>query len=151
MAWHVHAATRRAVPVLMCKGCSLIELDVSGVRLNGTWASAFGEVAEGSAVLRRLRLSGCGLRGPLPDLRLPALQTLDMSCNALTGGLEPLQGSTALQQLDLSFNALTGGLEPLRGCAALEKLFLTQNMLMGDLEPLRGCRALRELYLADNG
>ena len=53
------ALTRRAVPVLICKGCSLIELDVSGVRLNGTWASAFGEVAEGSAVLR----SGCASSG----------------------------------------------------------------------------------------
>ena len=145
------ALTRRAVPVLMCKGCSLIELDVSGVRLNGTWASAFGEVAEGSAVLRRLRLSGCGLRGPLPDLRLPALQTLDMSCNALTGGLEPLQGSTALQQLDLSFNALTGGLEPLQRCTALHTLYLSNNQLAAELEPLQLCAALLQALCRSRG
>ena len=30
-----------------------------------------------SAVLLRLFLFQCGLRGPLPELRLPALQTLD--------------------------------------------------------------------------
>ena len=145
------ALTRRTVPMLMCKGCSLIELDVSGVRLNGTWASAFGEVAEGSAVLRRLRLSGCGLRGPLPDLRLPALQTLDMSCNELTGGLEPLQGSTALQQLDLSFNALTGGLEPLQRCTALQTLYLSNNQLAAELEPLQLCAALLQAFCRSRG
>ena len=145
------ALTRRSVPVLTCKGCSLIELDVSGVRLGGTWASAFGEVAEGSAVLRRLRLSGCGLRGPLPELRLPALQTLELSSNALTGGLEPLQGSTALQQLNLSFNALTGGLEPLRRCTALQTLILSNNQLAAGLEPLQLCAALLQALCRSKG
>ena len=136
------ALTRRSVPVLMCKGCSLVELDVSGVRLGGTWASAFGEAAEGSEVLRRLRLSNCGLRGPLPELRLPALQELALSSNALTGGLEPLQGCTGLQQLDLNFNQLTGGLEPLRRCTALQTLILSNNQLAAGLEPLQLCAAL---------
>jgi len=145
------ALTRRTVPVLMCKGCKLIELDVSGVRLGGTWASAFGEVAEGSAVLRSLRLSSCRLRGALPELRLPALQTLDLSSNALTGGLEPLQGSTALQQLDLSFNALTGGLEPLRRCTALRTLILSNNQLAAGFEPLELCAALVQALCRSKG
>ena len=79
----------------------------------------------------------------MPELRLPALQMLDLSCNQLAGGLEPVRNCTALQALNLSENQLTGGLEPLRGCTALQKLELMGNQLMGELEPLLGCKALR--------
>ena len=58
------------------------------------------------------------------------MQTLRLSHNNLTGGLEPLRGCTALQRLDLQyFNQLTGGLEPLRGCTALQTLYLMGNPL----------------------
>ena len=109
---------------------SLLELDMSCSSLNNTWAATFGEAAVCSAVLRTLRLNRCGLRGPLPELRLPALQVLDLSGNAFTGGLEPVQHCTALRHLELhGQNKLTGSLEPLRGCATLQRLYLLGNPL----------------------
>ena len=141
------AMAKRVVPELLGAGCSLHGLNMSHVELYGTWATRFGKAAVCSAVMRSLQLSTCGLRGPLPKLRLPALQTLDMSFNHLTGGLEPLQDCTALKELRLSHNQLAGGLEPLRGCTALRTLYLSNNQLTGELEPLRRCKALQELYL----
>ena len=167
------AVARRVVPDLLGAGCSLLHLDLSTSYLNDTWASTFGEAAVCSAVLRWLYLECCGLRGPLPELRLPALQALDLSNNQrgrgrrtnhelsenlLTGGLEPLRSCTALQWLKLGGNQLTGGLEPLRGCTALRELDLSGHQidgkptggLTGGLEPLRGCTSLTELHLSHN-
>ena len=148
------AVARRVVPELMGTGCSLLELVlVASVRpsiLSSTWAATFGTAAVCSAVLRKLNISNCGLRGPLPELRLPALQELTLSCNEFKGDLKPLQSCTALVKLVLDNNQLTGSLEPLRGCSALQLLDVASNRLTGGLEPLRGCTALRWLYLNDN-
>ena len=144
------AVARRVVPGLLGAGGSLLELNLEGVQLAGTWAATFGEAAVCSAVLRKLSLHNCGLRGPLPELRLPRLVKLDLSYNNLTGGLRSLQACTALQELSLQANQLTGSLEPLRACTALQILFLSVNQLTGSLEPLRGCTALQLLYLSVN-
>ena len=141
---------RRVVPELLGAGCSLLELELSFVQLSGTWVSTFGEAAVCSAVLHTLHLQNVGLRGPLPELRLPALEELLLDNNELTGGLEPLLGCTALWDLDLSCNKLSGTLEPLRSCPMLEELNLYNNQLTGSLEPLRGCTELSELSLAAN-
>ena len=170
----------RMVPKLLGVGCSLLELDLSWMpNIKGTWASTFGEAAVCSAVLRKLRVagegrgSGSGLRGPLPELRLPArqelnlrnhqftggleplqfctgLQTLEVSYNLLEGGLEPLQFCTGLQTLEVSHNLLEGGFEPLQHCTGLQTLRCSHNHLKGDLEPLQGCTALKELRLHCN-
>ena len=142
---------RLVVPELLGAGCSLIEFTVSGVKLNSTWASIFGEAAVCSTVLRRLHLVNCKLRGPLPELRLPALQKLNLSSNFLSGGLEPLQSCTALRGLHLHSNKLSGGLEALRNCTALQNVNLERNhKLTGGIEPLRGCVALQTLELYCN-
>ena len=145
------AVARRVVPGLLGAGCSLLDLDMSSVKLDNTWALAFGGAVVCSPVLRTLRLTGCALRGPLPELRLPALQVLALNANQFMRGLEPLRSCTALQDLNLSSNKLTGGLEPLRACKALRELRLESNRrLTGDLEPLRGSTALRKLSLFNN-
>ena len=144
------SVVKRVIPVLLGEGCSLLEFSLLGVELNGTWATTLGKQAVCSAVLLRLYLFQCGLRGPLPELRLPVLQNLDLSFNELTGGLEPLSGCTSLQEISLFQNRLTGGLEPLRGCTALRSLSLHNNKITGGFEPLRGCTALRGLTLCDN-
>ena len=141
---------RRMVPDLLGEGCSLLELFMGFYFVNGTWAATFGEAAVCSAVLHTLHLQNVGLRGPLPELRLPALEELLLDNNELTGGLEPLLGCTALWDLDLSCNKLSGTLEPLRSCPMLEELNLYNNQLTGSLEPLRGCTELSELSLAAN-
>ena len=141
---------RRMVPDLLGEGCSLLELFMGFYFVNDTWVSCFGEAAVCSAVLTTLHLQNSGLRGALPELRLPALEELLLDNNELTGGLEPLQGCTALYDLDLSVNKLSGTLEPLRGCTELEELNLYSNQLSGNLEPLRGCTALCDLCLASN-
>ena len=145
------AEARRVVPELLGAGCSLIELDLSFLGLYGTWAATFGEAAVCSAVLHTLSLRYCGLQGPLPELRLPALQELHLNGNQLTGGLEPLSGCTGLKKLLLYANRfLTGGLELLRGCTVLQELSLHNNQLNGGLEPLRACTALQTLDAGDN-
>ena len=144
------AVARRVVPELLGAGCSLVDLDLDHVVLNGTWASTFGEAAVCSAALLSLSLYRCGLQGPLPELRLPALQWFDLDGSHLTGGLEPLRSCMALRVLSLGSNHMTGGLEPLRGCTALEDLCLESNQLMGDLEPLQGCTKLNFLSMSRN-
>ena len=154
------AVARRVVPCLLGAGCSLLKLEMWHARLNNTWAATFGEAAVGSAVLRELTLFECGLRGPLPELKLPALLKLCVTAydcsrfstepNQLTGSLEPLRGCTALQELSLSNNQLTGSLEPLRGCTALQELSLSNNQLTGGLKPLERCTALKVLALGNN-
>ena len=143
MAGHV-------IPALLGAGCSLLEFHLIFVDLGNTWVSIFGEAAVCSTALRSLSLDCCGLRGPLPQLRLPALQRLDYDDNDLDGGLEPLRGCTALVQLTLSRNNLTGGLEALRSCTGLELLHLSDNYLTGTLEPLRGCTKLKDLRCSGN-
>ena len=143
---------KRVVPELLGTGCSLLELECrrAGPRYSSTWAAIFGEAAVCSAVLQMLDLRNCMLRGPLPELRLPALHELLLCDNQLSGGLEPLLGCTALKLISLNNNRLTGGLEPIRGCTALKILGLNDNMITGGLEPLRGCTAMQELCMADN-
>ena len=51
-----------------------------------------------SPVLRKLRLHGCGLQGPLPELRLPALRELRLNNNQLTGTV-PAQALSHLTEL----------------------------------------------------
>ena len=150
------AVAKRVVPELLGAGCSLRELDMSLRdvaaidKMDDTWVATFGTAAVCSAELRRLRLDCCVMRGPLPELVLPALLELDVSCNQLVGGLTPLQSCTALQELYLQSNQLAGGLEPLRGCTALLKLSLHKNKFTGGLEPLQGCTALQMLELSEN-
>eukprot|EP00964_Phaeocystis_antarctica_P158818 scaffold129674_cov66-Phaeocystis_antarctica.AAC.12 len=144
------SVAERVARELLGAGCSLLELDLIGVSLNGTWVETFGEAAVCSEVLRELWLGKCKLRGPLPVMRLPALQLLNLTNNELTGHINPLQGCTALQRLDLSGNNLRGGLEGLKGCVALRVLHLNLNQLIGGLDPLEGCKALTHLWLHDN-
>ena len=128
-----------------------LSVHLSGVQLKGTWAATFGEAAVCSTALRTLRLNGCKLRGPLPELRqLPALEELCLSNNELGGGLEPLRGCKALLILQLRNNFLTGGLKPLENCLGLVKLSLYDNQLTGDLEPLRACASLQLMRLGRN-
>merc|ERR1740130_1216625 len=103
---------RRMVPDLLGEGCSLLELFMGFYFVNDTWVSCFGEAAVCSAVLTTLHLQNSGLRGALPELRLPALEELLLDNNELTGGLEPLRGCTELSELSLATNLLTGSLEP---------------------------------------
>ena len=145
----------RVVPDLLCAGRSLLELDLSFMpKLKGTWDSTFGGAAVGSTALRKLRVTGgpgsSGLRGPLPELRLPALQELDLGQNQFTGGLEPLKFCTGLQTLNCNGNRLTGGLAPLRNCIGLRELNVSGNRLTGGLDALQGCTALKKLRLYCN-
>ena len=141
---------KRVVPGLLAAGSSQFELEMSHVELNGTWESIFGEMAVASDVLCGLQLCGCRLRGPLPELRLPALQVLGLNANQLTGGLGPIRGCTALQKIFIAGNQLTGDLSALASCKNLKKVFLYNNQLSGGLEPLRDCVAIEELFLAGN-
>ena len=123
------------------RGRSLLGRFVVRLKLKGTWDSTFGGAAVGSTALRKLRVTGgpgsSGLRGPLPELRLPALQELDLGQNQFTGGLEPLKFCTGLQTLNCNGNRLTGGLEPLRNCIGLRELNVSGNRLTGGLDALR--------------
>ena len=59
-------AAELVVPKLLGPGCLLLDLDLEEVKLTGTWAARFGEAAPSSAMVRKLRLPFCELKGPLP-------------------------------------------------------------------------------------
>ena len=65
------ALLKRVVPDLLGADCSLHRLHMSSVELYGTFTARFSKAAVCSTALRSLQLSTCGLRGPLPELRLP--------------------------------------------------------------------------------
>ncbi|XP_039080807.1 platelet glycoprotein Ib alpha chain-like, partial [Hyaena hyaena] len=104
------------------------------------------------ARLAQLHLSRSQLSQLQADGPLPALETLDVSHNALRS-LPPLGGALpALVTLDASFNELTS-LSPsaLDGLSRLHELFLRGNKLKSLLPALLGpVRQLRKLDLADN-
>ena len=95
------------VPKLLSTGSLLVDLNLSSMELDGSWAEVFGEAPLRCEMLRVLKLPSCKLRGALPTLQLPSLQTLYLPINQLTGGLEPLKGCTALQKLRLEGNQLS--------------------------------------------
>ena len=109
---HVRSAAldlaERVVPELLGAGCSLLALKLEFVRLDDSWVTVFGEAAVCSEVLTELQMDDCRLRGPLPELQLPALHSLFLHRNQLTGGLEPLAECTSLRELDLRFGLRLG-------------------------------------------
>ena len=56
------SVAERVASELLGAGCSLIELDLIGVSLNGTWAETLGDAAVCSKALRELWLGKCKLR-----------------------------------------------------------------------------------------
>jgi len=141
---------KRLFPQLLGKACSLRELDLSSLRpLKAFPYAQSTEVRTGGALcskhLRRLRLTHCQLPGPMPELRLPALQELQLFDNQLTGDLGPLRGCVALQTLDVAFNhELSGCLKPLWGCTALRVLHIENTQLApssDDRDRFKSCLA----------
>uniref|UniRef100_A0A0E0Q371 non-specific serine/threonine protein kinase n=1 Tax=Oryza rufipogon TaxID=4529 RepID=A0A0E0Q371_ORYRU len=157
-----------------------------GAGLRASWSGDAccawdGVACDAAARVTALRLPGRGLEGPIPPslAALARLQDLDLSHNALTGGISALLAAVSLRTANLSsnllndtlldlaalphlsaFNAsnnsLSGALAPdlCAGAPALRVLDLSANLLAGTLSPSPSpppCAAtLQELYLASN-
>ncbi len=111
--WHED----RVLPLIVADRAEALFLEHSWSR--SCWAQA---ARCSSSSVGVTDLQSCMLRGPLPELRLPALQYLFLGKNHLSGGLDPLRECKALKILGLNDNMITGVLEPLRGCTAMQKL-----------------------------
>ena len=86
-----------------------------------------------------ISLSDCYMTGSIPDswgTSMPALQTLYLRANVLTGTLPSTLGQlTDLITLDVKDNLLTGTLpSQLRQMTALEQLFVSLNSLSGSMD-----------------
>uniref|UniRef100_A0ACD5U9A5 Uncharacterized protein n=1 Tax=Avena sativa TaxID=4498 RepID=A0ACD5U9A5_AVESA len=102
-----------------------------------------------------LRLPGRGLAGPIPGdslARLARLQELDLSRNALSGGVSPVAAIAGLRAADLSSNLLVGSLPDLAALPGLVAFNASNNSLSGALGPdlCAGAPALRVLDLSGN-
>jgi hypothetical protein len=62
--------------------------------------------------LQELIISGCGMTGPLPPewAQVSGLKVIDVSSNALTGGLPEAWSALSLAHLNMSWNLLSGEL-----------------------------------------
>ena len=105
--------------------------------------------------LRRLKLSGNGLAGPIPAKwgAFARLWTMELAGNALTGEIPPELGSLAeLEVLNLGSNRLSGAIPPELGkLANLRVLNVASNQLSGAIPPVLGqLPRLSELSLNDN-
>lgn len=85
----------------------LIELQLGGNTLGGTIPSSLGQLTKLGIALN---LSGNGLVGDIPTLlgNLVELQSLDLSVNNLTGGLDSLESLQLLHALNVSYNRFSG-------------------------------------------
>lgn len=82
--------------------------------------------------------------------RMPALQTLIMSFNFITGTLpDSLGNASSLSVLDISANYLTGPIPGTICSLSLRKLMLSDNDLYGTV-PLESCRNLVALHVSCN-
>ncbi|XP_047083448.1 probable LRR receptor-like serine/threonine-protein kinase At1g12460 [Lolium rigidum] len=110
-----------------------------------------------TGAVQRLRLHGASLAGPLsPSLaRLPALESLSLFGNALTGGIPAAFSALAptLHKLNLSRNALSGEIPAFLGAFPwLRLLDLSRNAFSGEIPPalFAPCPRLRYVSLAHN-
>lgn len=93
------------------------------------------------------------LTGTLPDTLngLTHLTSLQINDNSgLGGSIPPLTGLTQLQSIDLSRNALTGGLPSLAGLPSLQTALFNNNQLSGSIPPFDGVTGLQWFAAADN-
>ncbi|KAF8780155.1 hypothetical protein HU200_001818 [Digitaria exilis] len=111
-----------------------------------------------SGPVQRLRIHGADLAGTLsPSLaRLPALESVSLFGNRLTGGVPPAFRSLAptLRKLNLSRNALAGEIPPFLGAFPLLRLLdLSYNAFTGGIPAglFDPCLRLRYVSLAHNG
>ncbi|XP_051216497.1 phytosulfokine receptor 2 [Lolium perenne] len=102
-----------------------------------------------------LRLPGRGLGGPIPGdslAGLARLEVLDLSRNALSGGVSPVAAIPGLRAADLSSNLLVGPLPDLAALRGLVAFNASNNSLSGALGPdlCAGAPALQVLDLSCN-
>ncbi|VAH46638.1 phytosulfokine receptor 2-like [Triticum dicoccoides] len=102
-----------------------------------------------------LRLPGRGLAGPIPGdalAGLPRLAELDLSRNALSGGVSAVAGLAVLRAADLSANLLVGSIPDLSALPGLVAFNARNNSLSDALGPdlCAGAPALRVLDLSAN-
>ncbi|KAL6842463.1 hypothetical protein ACP4OV_027698 [Aristida adscensionis] len=124
------AAHRRPSPP--APACALVDVDLSANALNGTLPRAF---LGSCAALQLLNLSRNALTGggfPFP----PSLTTLDMSRNALSDAAllnYSLAGCHGIHHLNLSANQFSGDLSELAPCSKVAVLDLSWNLFSGVL------------------
>ncbi|OEL37621.1 putative LRR receptor-like serine/threonine-protein kinase [Dichanthelium oligosanthes] len=159
---HWAAAATDAERRILLDFKAAITADPNGVL--ATWTPSgepcdFAGITCGSASgpVQRLRIHGAGLAGTLaPSLaRLPALESISLFGNRLTGGVPPTFRALAptLHKLNLSQNALNGEIPPFLGAFPwLRLLDLSYNAFDGEIPAalFGSCLRLRYVSLAHN-
>lgn len=103
-----------------------------------------------SGCVSSLNLAGRNLRGSLPDLNLPELDSLWLNDNLLEGPLPNFSGIPQLVFLELAFNEIGGSLPDFSNLPQLQVLDLNKNRLSGTLPDFSNLPQLRQLFLWDN-
>ncbi|XP_051135321.1 protein STRUBBELIG-RECEPTOR FAMILY 8-like [Andrographis paniculata] len=154
-----------------CQGSSVVSIQISGLRLNGT----MGYLLSNFASLKTLDLSDNNIHDAIPFQLPPNLTSLNIGSNNLSGGLpysilnmgslnylnasrnamsqsvgDMFANHSALATIDISFNNFSGDLPPsLASLTNLSTLLLQNNQLTGSLNALADL-PLEKLNVANN-
>ena len=98
-----------------------------------------------------IALSSLGLTGTLPDISaFTALESFDVSNNAIGGSLPALTRITTLRSFNASHNRFTGSIPSLFELRALQTFNVEENLLDGNAPNLLSLSALRAFLVGNN-
>lgn len=101
--------------------------------------------------LEHLFLAGNQLSGQIPDFEnLPYLLTLQLCCNRFTGTIPDFNYLPRLNSLELDYNSLSGEIPDFESLSNLENLYLSNNQLEGSIPNFQNLPKLKRLYLHKN-
>ncbi|MFT5747027.1 MAG: gliding motility-associated-like protein [Saprospiraceae bacterium] len=153
------------------------DLDEPMEKWNGVVLNSFGGVKcidlDGDPNCNAQKKGGNGLKGAMPNLKLPFLEhlflagnqlngqlpnfenlskllTLQLCCNHFSGTIPNFEHLARLNSLELDYNSLTGTVPNFKTLSNLENLYLSNNKLEGTIPNFQNLSNLKRLYLHKN-
>jgi Leucine-rich repeat (LRR) protein len=90
-----------------------------------------------NTILEDFRVDNCNLSGAFPSLSTcPALSSLSLRNNSLTGTIPPFTHNTNLLEFGIDYNNFSGNFPSLTSCPSLSSLAIRNNSFSGNIPPI---------------